>query len=324
VKYRFLMNAIIFVFSLPTAGFGAAISTAFIIHTNAGWRWVYYLLIILNGVTALLYAVFYFPPTFHQKHGRDTVTSWLKHFDYGGLLLYTAGLVLFILGLSSGGSLYPWTDAKVIAPLVVGFLCLVALFFYETFMDLKEPLIPMHLFKNRGWVASMLSLSIGASVYYSQAIIWPQMTANVYAKGRVEWSGIVSCLVGVGITLGEIIGGGLAKVRELVLFLPREANDSLEFRSLEDPVLLRNHSRYPFPWTWSSLHTKHTRHGNGFRAHSHHLHRLERSAGVSHLHDRDSRPGGDRYRSWYCRLGQIRHLHSGIDCLLGRPYCARY
>jgi MFS family permease len=158
VKYRFLMNAIIFIFSLPTAGFGAAISTAFIVHTNAGWRWVYYLLIILNGVTALLYAVFYFPPTFHQKHGRDTVSSWLKHFDYGGLLLYTAGLVLFILGLSSGGSLYPWTNAKVIAPLVIGFLCLVGLFFYEAFMDLKEPLIPMHLFKNRGWVASMLSL----------------------------------------------------------------------------------------------------------------------------------------------------------------------
>ncbi|KAF2681419.1 siderophore iron transporter [Lentithecium fluviatile CBS 122367] len=211
VKYRFIFNALIFVFSLPTAGFGAAVSTAFIVHTNAGWRWVYYLLIILNGMTTLLYAAFYFPPTFHQKHGRDTVMQWLKNFDYVGLLLYTAGLVLFILGLSSGGSLYPWTDAKVSAPLVVGFLCLVGLFVYETYVDLKEPLIPMHLFKNRGWVAAMLSLSIGASVYYSQAIIWPQMTANVYARGRVEWAGIVSCLVGIGITIGEIIGGAVAK-----------------------------------------------------------------------------------------------------------------
>lgn len=217
VKYRFLFNALIFIFSFPTAGFGAAISTAFIVHTTAGWRWVYYLLIILNGITALLYAVFYFPPTFHQKHGKDTVMSWIKNFDYGGLLLYSAGLVLFILGLSSGGSLHPWTDARVIAPLVIGFVCLVALFFYETYMDLKEPLIPMHLFQNRGWVASMLSLSIGASVYYSQAIIWPQMTANVYARGRIEWAGIVSCLVGIGITFGEIIGGAVAKVSDLIV-----------------------------------------------------------------------------------------------------------
>ncbi|KAF2735795.1 siderophore iron transporter [Polyplosphaeria fusca] len=210
-KYRFIFNAIIFVFSLPTAGFGAAISTALILHTAAGWRWVFYLLIILNGVTALLYAAFYFPPTFHQKHGRDTVLQWVKDFDYGGLLLYTAGLVLFILGLSSGGSLYPWKDARVIAPLVVGFICLVALFVYETYMDLKEPLIPMHFFRNRGWVAAMMSLSLAASVYYSQAIIWPQMTVNVYAEGRVMWGGLVSCLVGLGITIGEIIGGGVAK-----------------------------------------------------------------------------------------------------------------
>lgn len=160
----------------------------------------------------LLYTVFYFPPRFDQKHGKDSVLSWLKNFDWGGLILYTAGLVLFILGLSSGGSLYPWKDARVIAPLVVGFLCLVALFVYESYVDLKEPLIPIHFFKHRGWVASMLSLSLGASVYYSQAIIWPELTTNVYAQGRVMWAGLVSCLVGIGITTGEIIGGGLAKV----------------------------------------------------------------------------------------------------------------
>ena len=29
--------------------------------------------------------------------------------------------------------------------IIIGFLCLVALFFYEAFMPLKEPLIPMHV-----------------------------------------------------------------------------------------------------------------------------------------------------------------------------------
>lgn len=241
VKYRFIFNAIIFIFSYPTAGFGAAISTAFILHTKAGWRWVYYLLIILNGVTMLMYAVFYFPPTFHQKHGKDSVMKWLKNFDYGGLLLYTAGLVLFILGLSSGGSLYPWKDARVIAPLVIGFLCLVALFVYESFMDLKEPLIPIHFFKHRGWVASMLSLSIGASVYYSQAIIWPEMTTNVYAQGRVMWAGIVSCLVGIGITTGEIIGGGVAKVSPRISSTIDNGLHTSELWPLETTVPGRHH-----------------------------------------------------------------------------------
>lgn len=94
MKYRFLANAIVFWFSFPTAGFGSALSTAFILHTEQGWRWSYYLLIIANAVTALLYAVFYFPPRFQQKHKNDKISAWVKNYDYVGMFLYLAGLVL--------------------------------------------------------------------------------------------------------------------------------------------------------------------------------------------------------------------------------------
>ncbi|KAK5712565.1 hypothetical protein LTR17_017946 [Elasticomyces elasticus] len=212
VKHRFLANAVIFAFSIPTAGFGAAVSTAFILYTKAGWRWVYYLLIILNGVTAVLYALFYYPPTFHMKHGSSSISTWIKNFDFVGLVLYIAGLALFILGLASGGDgLYPWKSPQVISFIVVGFFCLVSLAVYESKVKLSEPLIPVHLFKDRGYVAATISLSLGASVYYSQAIIWPGMAANVYGQDRPMWAGWVATLVGLGITVGEMIGGGLAK-----------------------------------------------------------------------------------------------------------------
>jgi len=38
VKWRFMANGALFLFSLPTAGFGAAVSTAFILYTEQGWR----------------------------------------------------------------------------------------------------------------------------------------------------------------------------------------------------------------------------------------------------------------------------------------------
>jgi MFS family permease len=38
VKYRFAANGALFLFSMPTAGFGAAISTAFVLYTDQGWR----------------------------------------------------------------------------------------------------------------------------------------------------------------------------------------------------------------------------------------------------------------------------------------------
>jgi MFS family permease len=151
VKYRFLFNAGIFAFSLPTAGVGPAVSTGFILHTGPGWRWCYYFLIIVNLITALLYFLFYSPPTFRMKHGDDSVAKWVKNFDYVGLILFSAGLILFILGIQAGGVLYPWKSGQVISMIIIGFLCLVALIFYETFMPLREPLIPMHVGGPLSW-----------------------------------------------------------------------------------------------------------------------------------------------------------------------------
>ena len=94
MKYRFLSNAVCFWFTFPTAGFGSALSTSFILHTKQGWRMSYYFLLACNGVTALLYLVFYFPPKFHQKHGNDKISRWIKNYDYVGMLLYIAGLLL--------------------------------------------------------------------------------------------------------------------------------------------------------------------------------------------------------------------------------------
>lgn len=69
----------------------------------------------------------------------------------------------------------------------------------------------MHFFRNRGYLVSALSLAVGASTYYSQAIVFPGMVSSVYANGRLMWAGWVSCLVGIAITTGEVVGGAAVK-----------------------------------------------------------------------------------------------------------------
>ena len=54
----------------------------------------------------------------------------IREMDYGGIVLFTGGLILFLLGLSWGGTLYPWSSAHVIATLVVGILTLIGFVFY--------------------------------------------------------------------------------------------------------------------------------------------------------------------------------------------------
>jgi hypothetical protein len=50
--------------------------------------------------------------------------------DYLGIVLFIAGLVLLLLGISWGGGKYPWKSGAVIAPIVIGFLLLVAFGFW--------------------------------------------------------------------------------------------------------------------------------------------------------------------------------------------------
>lgn len=117
---------------------------------------------MVNTLSGVLYFFFYHPPTFNMKYKNRSKMQQFKDFDFVGCLLFTAGLLLFVMGLSWGGSLYAWKSSHVIGTIVAGSLSLVAFTLWEIYMPLKEPLVPMHLFKNIGWVSSCLLLALGA------------------------------------------------------------------------------------------------------------------------------------------------------------------
>lgn len=206
MKYRFITLGGLFFFTLPTNGFNTVIATAFILHTEQGWRWCYYLTLILDVIGMVLYFICYHPPTFGEKHKSQSKSEVLKNFDYvgaGGLL---AGVTLLVIGLNWGGNLYSWSNAHTIATIVVGAL-IVAVFLpiWSLSGVPKEPFLPKRIF-TRGWTVSMLSSSVGATVYYSFSIIWPSMVNNVFANGDLYWAGWASCLVSMGIALGQVLG----------------------------------------------------------------------------------------------------------------------
>lgn len=98
-KWRGYNNAVLFFMAVPFSTFGPIIARNFIANTSAGWRWSYYVNLILTGLAISLAFIFYHPPIFEQLHTRASKRQVLKHLDYLGLLLFVAGLVLFLLGL---------------------------------------------------------------------------------------------------------------------------------------------------------------------------------------------------------------------------------
>jgi hypothetical protein len=149
-----------------------------------------------------------------MKHATGRKTKFIKEFDYIGSLLMALGLILFLMGLSWGGNLHPWKSAHVISTIVVGFSLLVAFFLYEAFAPLKEPILPTHLFRNRGWIVSVVLWALGASIYYALAILWPSMVFTLYAGPHAAnpmWAGWMSCISNCGILFGEMIGAWFKK-----------------------------------------------------------------------------------------------------------------
>lgn len=85
---------------------------------------------IVCSVSFLLMLVCYFPPTLRQLHSKMTWKKELQHLDYGGIILYTAAIVLILLALAWGGSAYTWTDAHVLGTLITGCLLLIVFALY--------------------------------------------------------------------------------------------------------------------------------------------------------------------------------------------------
>lgn len=212
LKWRFLAQAYVFVWGIPGSGLAPAISYVFIYQTAAGWRGIFYFLIALNAITTVLFYFFYHPPTFRMKHASANKKEFIKHFDYLGIFLVTLGLLLFLMGISWGGSLHPWKSAPVIVTIVLGFVIIVAFVLWETYGNLKEPMMPIHVFRHRGWNITIILWSLGAAIYYANAILWPSMVAALYSEGHSSmWAGWVSCIPGCGILAGEFCAAGFKR-----------------------------------------------------------------------------------------------------------------
>ena len=205
-KQRGPIVTLVFLSSLPFAVFGPVIARSFIDHTAAGWRWSYYLGIILNGLALILYFFLYHPPSFAQLHVGKTRWQQTKQLDFIGIFLFITGSILFLLGMSWAGGTYAWKSVQVLAPMLVGVGIFAFFFVYEAYLCPVQPLMPPRMFRNVGFVAIIVVAAVGAMVYYSMTVLWPTIISSVYTTDSMS-IGLQSSVVGGGVLLGQCLSG---------------------------------------------------------------------------------------------------------------------
>ncbi|KAF2188562.1 MFS general substrate transporter [Zopfia rhizophila CBS 207.26] len=205
-RYRFATLGVM-IFANHVSSFGPLVGYAFITYTSIGWRACYWFCFAFETSTAIMLWLFYKPPSFETKHEDDGKSKWqlVKEMDHVGLLLFVAGCFLLLLGLNWGGVTYPWSSAHVIAPLVIAFLCFIALGFWEVYANLKYPILPPKLFvKWRDFTALLVVRFVAGMLYYSMNILWPRQSSLLFVPAR---NTIIRGVYANMVSFGTILAG---------------------------------------------------------------------------------------------------------------------
>ncbi|TCD65221.1 hypothetical protein EIP91_002968 [Steccherinum ochraceum] len=149
------------VYSLA-AGIGPIIGGTFAVKVT--WRWLFYLNLPISGVSLFLVVFF-----LRVRTPPGSLTEKFAKIDLIGNLIVIAGTTLAVIGLTWGGTRYPWTSAQVLAPLIIGLLLLIVFVVYEAYVP-ERPTIPFKVLNNRttysGYITTFMHGITSISMIY--------------------------------------------------------------------------------------------------------------------------------------------------------------
>ncbi|KAL3484368.1 major facilitator superfamily domain-containing protein [Aspergillus germanicus] len=138
--------------------------------------------------------------------------------DVPGIILLIASLALLLTPLTiAGGESPKWRTAHVIAPLVIGFLCIPVFIFWQ--MRAPHPLIPLSFLKDRGvWgalgIAAFMNFANSMQSNYLYTVLIVAFDFSITAATR-----IATLFMFTSFLVGPICGILVYRVRRLKYFI---------------------------------------------------------------------------------------------------------
>ncbi len=163
------------------------------ITDSLSWRWIFYINMPIGGA-ALLYII----ATLHLKRAKIAHTI-----DYLGAAVLAVGATAIVLVTTWGGSQYAWGSPIIISLAAVAILAVAAFIWVE--FRAAEPILPMHVFKNRNF-----SLANGMSFLLGLALFGAMTFLPLYQQTVQHASPTVSGLMLIPMMLGSTVTSLLA------------------------------------------------------------------------------------------------------------------
>ncbi|OCK77318.1 MFS general substrate transporter [Lepidopterella palustris CBS 459.81] len=166
---------------------GPIIGGAFIKHNVSGvgngWRVGFYLGAAFYFLAFASILFFYTPGPRPNPEGLP-MKKRIFRVDWAGIFMVAAGLTLFLVGLFYGGNPDKWTSARVLGPLIVGAVVLIAFGVYE-WKATSTGLLAHVFFKHRNFALGCLMNFVGGIVLFGGQAFLPQEIIHLYTSDAV-------------------------------------------------------------------------------------------------------------------------------------------
>jgi EmrB/QacA subfamily drug resistance transporter len=180
---------------------GPAIGGAITDQTT--WHWVFYVNLPI-GVLALLVLIIWLPATLSIRSSTSRGWAAVRRMDFAGVLTAAAATACLLLALTWGGTTYSWGSAQVVG-LLIGAFVLYPVFLLSERM-VREPLLPLDLFRNQVFVASGLLALAGGMVIYAMIFYLPLFLQGVLGQTATN-SGASLAPLFIPVAISAVVGG---------------------------------------------------------------------------------------------------------------------
>lgn len=140
----------------------------------------------------------------HVPRSRSDAKSSISRIDFLGAGLLVSTLVLFLLGITVGGNVVPWSHPLACAPLPLS-LAFFCAFIYVERSVAREPVLPLHYLKDRTILCACLTTWFFHLAHYPIVFYVP-----IYYRARgVSTTRAGTALIPIGVTLplGSLTAG---------------------------------------------------------------------------------------------------------------------
>lgn len=176
-QYRSWAQASVNVSVCFGAIFGLLVGGALVQNNNNAFRIYFYISAGIFAVSAAACTILYKPPPRETQKG--SVWIKLQKLDWVGFALVGFGVTLLCLGLSWAQNPFPWADAHVLAPFLVGVVVLLGLVVYEWKFK-KDGLFHHSLFQNRNFAIALGCIYVEGHVAFAANYFVPFQLSTLY------------------------------------------------------------------------------------------------------------------------------------------------